>query len=73
VAGAGKVVAVGLLTQRELSSLGPTFARAWPVGETPCFNGLLNGIDQADRDLWRERDTHPDKLPLLQEDSSLAP
>jgi hypothetical protein len=51
-----RVVAVGLLTQRELSSLGPTFARAWPVHETPCFDGLLNAIDQADLDSRREQD-----------------
>jgi hypothetical protein len=49
-----RIVAVGLLTQRDLSLLGPTFDRVWPVEETPSFNELLRAIDEADRDL-RER------------------
>ncbi len=51
-----RIVAIGLLTQEELTALGPAFNRAWPVDETPCFQGLLEAIDQADRELWRERD-----------------
>lgn len=50
-----RVVAVGLLTQRDLDALGPTFTRAWPVDETPCFSGLLQAIDEADRELTRSR------------------
>ncbi|MFL6759549.1 hypothetical protein [Sphingomonas sp.] len=49
-----RIVAVGLLTQRDLSLLGPSFDRVWPVEDTPSFNELLRAIDQADRDL-RER------------------
>jgi hypothetical protein len=49
-----RIVAVALLTERDLSLLGPTFDRAWPVEETPSFNELLRAIDEADRDL-RER------------------
>ena len=52
-----RVVAVGLLTQRELSSLGPALARAWPVHEAACFNELLNAVDQAHRETGRERDS----------------
>ena len=44
-----RVVAIGLLTQRDLDLLGPAFARLWPIDETPCFNGLLVAIDEADR------------------------
>jgi hypothetical protein len=51
-----RIVAIGLLTQRELTSLGPSFDRAWPVDEGPCFSGLLQAIDEADRECWRERD-----------------
>ena len=51
-----RIVAVGLLTERDLEILGSTFNRAWPVDETPCFNDLLVAIDEADRVIWRERD-----------------
>jgi hypothetical protein len=46
-----RIVAVGLLTQRELNILGPTFDRAWPVEDAPEFNELLKAIDEADRHL----------------------
>ena len=52
-----RIVAVGLLTRRDLSLLGPTFDRAWPVDEAPCFSGLLQAIDDADRRLSSERDS----------------
>lgn len=51
-----KIVAVGLLTRDDLHRLGPSFTRAWPVDETPCFGDLLLAIDEADRELWRSRD-----------------
>jgi hypothetical protein len=43
------IVAVGLLTQREIDLLGPTFDRIWPVEEAPCYADLLRAIDEADR------------------------
>jgi hypothetical protein len=46
-----RIVAVGLLTQRDLNLLGPTFERAWPVEDTLSFNALLRAIDEADREL----------------------
>lgn len=51
-----RIVAVGLLTQKDVDLLGATFERLWPVNETPCFGALLHAIDEADRQLWRERD-----------------
>jgi hypothetical protein len=51
-----RIVAIGLLTAPELESLGPAFKRAWPVDEGTCFSGLLQAIDEADRERWRERD-----------------
>jgi len=51
-----RIVAVCLLTQTELQSLGPSFDRAFPVQETPCFGELLRAIDDADMDLWRDQD-----------------
>ena len=51
-----KIVAVGLLTQRDVDTLGCAFDRLWPVDETPCFSQLLQAIDEADREVWRARD-----------------
>ena len=52
-----RIVAVGLLTKRDLSLLGPTFDRAWPVEDAPQFNELLQAIDEADRQLQRQLPT----------------
>ncbi len=43
------IVAVGLLTKRDLDALGAAFTRAWPVEDTSCFSQILEAIDQADR------------------------
>lgn len=51
-----RVIAVGLLTQRDIDALGKEFDRLWPIDETPCFSGLLRRIDEADREIWRRRD-----------------
>jgi hypothetical protein len=48
-----RIVAVGLLTQRDLGILGPTFDRLWPVEDAPSFDALLRAIDEADRKLER--------------------
>jgi hypothetical protein len=50
-----RIVAVALLTDDEVRRLGSNFKRLWPVDETPCFQGLLNAIDDADRELRLER------------------
>ncbi len=57
-----RIVAVGLLSQSDLDRLGSQFTRAWTVDETPCFNGLLLAIDEADRDFRRERAAETDSL-----------
>jgi len=49
-----KIVAVGLLTQRDVDLLGNGFSRLWPVDETPCFTDLLQAIDEVDRELRQE-------------------
>jgi hypothetical protein len=49
-----RIVAVGLLTRRDLSLLGPTFNRIWSVEEAPHFHELLRAIDDADRRLQQE-------------------
>lgn len=43
-----RIIAVGLLTRRDLTLLGPTFSRAWPIEEAPDFDELLTAIDGAD-------------------------
>ena len=49
-----RIVAVGLLTQREVELLGQGFSRLWPVDETPCFTELIKAIDDADEQLHQE-------------------
>lgn len=49
-----RIVAVGLLTQREVELLGQGFSRLWPVDETPCFTELIKAIDDADEQLQQE-------------------
>jgi len=51
-----RIIAVGLLTEHELKLLGEGFTRAWPIDHTPCFGGLLQAIDEADREFWRAQD-----------------
>lgn len=46
-----RIIAIGLLTQRDVSLLGPAFDRAWPVEDAPDFAELLRAIDDADRAL----------------------
>jgi hypothetical protein len=58
-----RIVAVGLLTEQDLNLLGPTFTRVWPVDETPCFTGLLEAINEADRQFRQSTD-----LPISQLD-----
>ena len=54
-----RIVAVGLLTQREVELLGHGFSRLWPVDETPCFTELIKAIDDADRQLEQEHRIQP--------------
>jgi hypothetical protein len=42
------IVAIALLTERELALLGPAFTRLWTVEDTPEFAELLRAIDRAD-------------------------
>ena len=43
-----RIVAFGFLTQSDLEMLGPTFDRAWPVDDDPCFEELLRALDEVD-------------------------
>ena len=48
-----RIVAIGLLTQKELGLLGPAFDRAWPLDRAPHFEDLLKAIDEAEEKLQR--------------------
>ena len=51
------MVAVGLLTQDNVELLGSSLGKVWPVDDSPCFQGLLRAIDEAEGSLWREGDS----------------
>ena len=51
-----RIVAIGLLTRKDLSLLGPAFDRAWPVDEACEFRELLERIDKAEREVLMERE-----------------
>jgi hypothetical protein len=49
-----RIIAIGLLTGRDLDRLGPAFSRAFPIDDASCFDGLLDAIDDADRNFRRD-------------------
>ena len=53
-----RIVAIGLLTRRELNLLGPTFERAWQVEDVPAFGELLRAIDEAERKVRQDPGQH---------------
>lgn len=54
-----RIVAVALLTRGDVQRLGDNFNRLWPVDETPCFAGLVEAIDAADRVVRTEQANDP--------------
>lgn len=50
-----RIVAVGLLTQREVELLGHGLSRLWPVDDSPCFTELIKAIDEAERRLKEDK------------------
>ena len=53
---AERIVAVGLLTEREVNLLGAQFDRLWPVEQAPEFDELVRAIDEADERLRSEEE-----------------
>lgn len=53
-----RIVAVGLLTQHNVDTLGDGLSQSWPVELAPSFNELLRAIDDVDERL--QADTGPD-------------
>lgn len=54
-----RIIAVGLLTASDVERLGTSFQRIWPVEETGCFSGLLQAIDEADREIRKQSGPMP--------------
>lgn len=50
-----RIVAAGLLNQRELDLLGPSFTHGWPLDDSACFAELIQAIDEADQEMIRVR------------------
>jgi hypothetical protein len=59
-----RIVAVGLLTQRDVELLGHGFSRLWPVDNTPCFTELIKAIDDADRQLEQDHQNKVASQPV---------
>lgn len=55
------IVAIGLLTEQDLSLLGSGFRRAFRVDDTPAFDELLAAIDEAEQKAERMRAARPEK------------
>ena len=67
-----RIVAIGLLTQRDVLALGHDLSRVYPINEMPCFGALLGAIDDADRSFHRARDARQLAIPPKSGATSLA-
>ena len=67
-----RIVAIGLLTQRDVFALGHDLSRVYPIDEMPCFGSPLGAIDDADRAFHRARDAQQQAIPLRQSATSRA-
>jgi len=56
-----RIVAVGLLTEYDLSLLGEGFRRVYRLDEGHDFSELLGRIDDAERTLGARKNTDPEK------------
>ena len=52
-----RIVAVALLTEPELHRIGASLRRAYLIEDEPCFAELLQAIDEADQQPWRDLGT----------------
>jgi len=52
-----EIVAVALVTQRELERLGPGFARAFAIPDGDMFDDVLMAIDRADQACRKRRES----------------
>jgi hypothetical protein len=65
------IVAVGLLTNRDLERLGSGFKRCFPVSDDRKFEDLLRAIDEADAAAGlragRSEDAKASSMPRMQQ------
>ncbi|KRC80072.1 hypothetical protein [Sphingomonas sp. Root241] len=63
------IIAVGLLTDRDLERLGSGFKRCFPVSDDGKFEDLLRAIDEADAAgaLRASLEDHPCHRPTLRQ------
>jgi hypothetical protein len=65
------IVAVGLLTNRDLERLGSGFKRCFPVSDDRKFEDLLRAIDEADAAAGlrtgRNEDSESNPMPRMQQ------
>jgi hypothetical protein len=67
---AERIVAVALLTERDVSLLGATFDRLWSVEKAPDFAELLRPIDWADPKL---NECAPAQVQVQAEENPMSP
>lgn len=58
-----RIVAVGLLTSRDLDRLGEGFKRCFPVSDDGKFEDLLRAIDEADSAGPLRQEREENRLP----------
>ena len=51
-----RIVAVALLTRGDLATFGSDLRKVYPVEESPAFSDLIQAIDKAEREQWREEE-----------------
>ena len=58
-----EIVAVALVTQRELERFGPGFDRAFPIEDAGMFDDVLLAIDRADQEFRKRQQACGEHLP----------
>ena len=54
-----RIVAVGLLTRREVAAVGMQLSRLYPIEDCSDFGELLEAIDDADREYHLQENKRP--------------
>lgn len=45
-----EIVAIALLTRRDMATLGSALRQVYPIDDRPCFDDLLKALDEAGPD-----------------------
>ena len=68
-----RIVAIGLLTDDDLTRLGDTFTRLWPVEDASGFHDLLAAIDEAQDGIACEGGERPAEVSTLPRKCAVHP